>query len=282
MHLPVRNIQVARAVGCHASPRSRSWSFQLALHDSGQLESFIANPNFHRPKLNPHGAGGEWTCLISSMKDPLPCIGPWRCVSHDGRNMHRGDQLLLFQQQHGLNTPRSSTRLYITTTLQPRNWRCQSSQSKAKANLKDANRAQIAVSRPDIRIMGQATNTVHSTKGSETTELGNASETLKKTKAWETLENFDAGRPSDRAKIEEETRHQQLKADYYNSVAKNSEVLWLPLDELKGVPESLASRWLFKPVGSRDRRCGLKQQNVIATYVAVYISNPNIRKKIIL
>jgi hypothetical protein len=170
----------------------------------------------------------------------------------------------------------------MTTTLQPRNWRCQSSQSKAKANLKDANRAQIAVSRPDIRVRGQATNTVHSTKGSETTELGNASETLKKTKAWETLENFDAGRPSDRAKFEEETKHQQLKADYYNSVAKNSEVLWLPLDELKGVPESLASRWLFKPVGSRDRRCGLKQQNVIATHVAAYISNPDIRKKIIL
>jgi hypothetical protein len=166
--------------------------------------------------------------------------------------------------------------------VQPRNRRYMSSYSKAKAKRKDLKAPQDRVLRPDIRIISQATNVVEPVKPSETIQSGSALETLKNSEAWKALESFEARAGLEKVKLDEAiARERNLKADYYKAVAKHPDILWVKYSEMKGVPASVATRWLRKPVQSKDQRCGLTRQNVHANHVAAFVSNPDIRRKLI-
>jgi hypothetical protein len=283
MHLPVgnlSNLQVARVVGRHVSPRAPC--IQLALHDSDQFDSRVANPSLQGRKSATDVVRVERTCQISSKKQVLPCIGPWTYVSHDGIKTHRRDRLLFSQQQHGPNTSHSGAWSYWIAPVEPRNRRYKSSYSKAKAKRKDVKAPQDTVLRPDIRIIGQAKNVVEPIKPSETIQSGGALETLKKPEAWKALESFEAQAGLEQVKLEEAiAKERKLKADYYKDVVEHPDILWIKHSELKGVPASVATRWLQKPVQSRDQRCGLTRENVHLNHVAAFVSNPNIRQKLI-
>jgi len=283
MHLPVgnlRNLQVARVVGRQVSPCAPC--SHLALHDSDQFDFRVANPSLQGRKSATDVVRVERTCQISSKKQVLPCIGPWTYVCHDGMKTHCRDRLLLSRQQHAFNTSHSGVWSYWIAPVQPRNRRYTSSYSKAKAKRKDVKAPQDTVLRPDIRIIGQATKVVEPIKSYETIQSDSALEILKKSEFWKATESFEARAGLEKVKLDEAiAREQKLKADYYKAVAEHPDILWVKSIELKGVPASVATRWLQKPAQSRDQRCGLTRQNVHANHVAAFVSNPDIRQKLI-
>ncbi|KAE9365453.1 zincin [Stipitochalara longipes BDJ] len=80
----------------------------------------------------------------------------------------------------------------------------------------------------------------------------------------------------------EVVRERKLKADYYEAIKSDKDLLWVPFCELKGVPNDLAIKWLNKPMGSRLRRCGIARRNVDTLHIASYVSNPDVRKKLMI
>jgi hypothetical protein len=206
---------------------------------------------------------------------------------------HRRDRLLLSQQQHGFNTSHSGAWSYWIAPVEPRNRRYKSSYSKAKANRKDVKPTikakrkdmrspQDTVLRPDIRIIGQATNVVEPIKPSEAIQSGSALETFKTTEASKALESYANRAGLENVELDEAiAMERKLKADYYKAVAEHPDILWVKYSELKGVPASVATRWLQKPAQSPDQRCGITRQNVHLTHVAGFVSNPDIRQKLI-
>lgn len=75
----------------------------------------------------------------------------------------------------------------------------------------------------------------------------------------------------------------KLKADYYEAVDKDSDVLWLTWEEVRGVPASLATRWITRPRESmNERRYGLSRLNVHVDHVAAFVADPDVRKKLIM
>jgi hypothetical protein len=207
--------------------------------------------------------------------------------------MHRRDRLLLSQLQHGLITSHSGFWSYWIAPLQPRSRRYKSSYPRNKAKVKsvkptmkvqrkEVKAPQDPVLRPDIRIIGQATNVVGPIKPSETIQSGSDLETLKKTEAWQALESLATRAGLENVELDEAiARERKLKADYYMAVAEHPDILWIRSRELKGVPASVATRWHYKPAQSSDQRIGIKRQNVHLTHVAGFVSNPDIRQKLI-
>lgn len=78
------------------------------------------------------------------------------------------------------------------------------------------------------------------------------------------------------------SREAMLKANYYKAVHAHSDIFWMTGKELSGVPGSIATRWISKPADSGNpRRYGLSRQNVNFKQVAGYVSDHDVRKKLV-
>ena len=77
-------------------------------------------------------------------------------------------------------------------------------------------------------------------------------------------------------------RHDKLKDNYYKAIDNHSDVFWLTWEERKEVPPSYHNRWVTRPQQSRNSQCyGISRQKVFAPQIAGYISDPDVRKRII-
>jgi hypothetical protein len=77
-------------------------------------------------------------------------------------------------------------------------------------------------------------------------------------------------------------RLRELEKEYYQTLHKHSDVLWLTWEERKDVPSSVTNGWIRRPTDSRNPQCfGISRQTVVASHVAQRISDPNFRRKII-
>ena len=77
-------------------------------------------------------------------------------------------------------------------------------------------------------------------------------------------------------------RERKLTAEYYEAVKTDNDVLWVRWHELKEVPDSVATKWLHKPMDSRLRRCGIARRNVDPVHIAGYVSDPYVRRKLVI
>jgi len=75
-------------------------------------------------------------------------------------------------------------------------------------------------------------------------------------------------------------KHNTLTAMYDQKVAAENSIRWLMVDELKGVPGSVMTKWIKRPKGSRKARIGLQRKHGVIEEVTSFAKNQRIRKEL--
>jgi Peptidase family M3 len=200
--------------------------------------------------------GGVRRGAVSCSGPLLLCGGFLPYKIHSGRNTSCSNYLLQSRRQHRSHRGRIFAHALLrqswASLLQCRSSRANSSLARAKAALRKGGTPQKSGGRPEA-VKTPATDSATSSHPVLTpiiTELKN-----------------------------EHARHEKLKADYYKAVSKDSNTLWLTLQERREVRDV---QWIPRPGGSRNpQRYGISRQNLYFRHVTGAISDPNVRERIV-